>query len=598
MHSLRALRPRTSALLAAGFCAWLVSPLASAASEPSVEDKAAHVLNRLGYGPRPGEVARVAELGPENWIRLQLEPRTIPDPAADAALAGLTKLKIPRADLVETYQRETRERARLQRAQGRQDAEAVAQIRSEMREHEQAVVAQALGELQYAKLARAVLSERQLEQVLVDFWFNHFNVDARKQQVRATVVGYEQDTIRPHVFGNFRDLLGATAHSAAMLVYLDNFRSSREMELGPREQAAAERLRREVMGEDEMAPAADGENPAATAAAPATPAKRGLNENYGRELLELHTLGVDGGYAQGDVQEVARAFTGWTINPRNGDFLFRRAWHDNEPKKILGVDFAAGGGVKDGEKVLDLLATHPATAKRIATKLCQRFVADEPPAPLVERVAKAFLDSKGDLRATYEAIFFSPEFFAAEHMRSKTKSPFEFAASALRASGAELVEGETVRARLPLRAVEAGAALGRGGDRLDRMARKTMLLHLVELGQPPYVWGPPTGFPEDSTHWVSAGALVSRLNFSLALTGGQVADARVDSRRLIGSANADRPDEVVAALSSSVLGRGPSEGTRRVLIEQAAPARDGATALPDVPKLLALLLGSPEFQRR
>lgn len=580
--------------MAAGFCAWLVSPLVSAASVPSPEEKAAHVLNRLGYGARPGEVARVAELGPENWIRLQLDPAKIADPAAEAVVADLSKLKLSRADLVEAYQTEQRERNQLQRARANENTDEVRRLRMEMQDGEQAVVAQALGELQHAKLARAVLSERQLEQVLVDFWFNHFNVDARKQQVRATVVSYEQDTIRPHVFGDFRALLGATAHSAAMLVYLDNFRSSREMELGPREQAVAERLRREVMGEDEMKPATD----AATPAAPATPAKRGLNENYGRELLELHTLGVDGGYTQKDVQEVARAFTGWTINPRNGNFLFRRQWHDDGPKKILGTEFASGGGVKDGEKVLDMLSVHPATAKRIATKLCQRFVADEPPAALVERVTKAFLESKGNLRATYEAVFFSPEFFAGENMRAKTKSPFEFTASALRASGATLVAADGFRTRLPLRAVEAGATLGRGGDRLDRMPRKTAMLHLVELGQPPYVWGPPTGFPEDSTHWVSAGALVSRLNFSLSLTAGQVADARVDARKLLGTANADRPEEVVSALAESVLGRQPSAGTRRVLLEQAAPTREGATAVPDVPKLLALLLGSPEFQRR
>ncbi len=598
MHSLRAFRPRMTALLAAGFCAWLVSPPSFAATAPSAEEKAAHVLNRLGYGPRPGEVARVAELGPENWIRLQLAPEKIADPAIDAALAGLPKLKLPRAELVEAYQTEIRERNQLQRAQAAKDFEKAGEIRVQMQDREQAVVAQALGELQHAKLARAVLSERQLEEVLVDFWFNHFNVDARKQQVRATVVSYEQDVIRPHVFGHFRDLLGATAHSAAMLVYLDNFRSSREMTLGPREQAAAERLRREVMGEEAMKPEADAMTPA-TPAPPAAPAKRGLNENYGRELLELHTLGVDGGYTQGDVQEVARAFTGWTLNPRNGDFVFRRTWHDDGPKKILGVEFASGGGVKDGERALDMLASHPATARRIATKLCQRFVADEPPAALVDRVAKVFLESKGDLRATYAAIFFAPEFFAAETMRTKTKSPFEFAASSLRASGAAFVDGEgVVRARLPLRAVEAGASLGRGGDRLDRMPRKTAMLHLVELGQPPYVWGPPTGFPEDSTHWVSAGALVSRLNFALALTSGQVADLRVDARKLLGGANPDRPDEVVSALAANVLGRQPGEGTRRVLLEQAAPAGEGATAVPDVPKLLALMLGSPEFQRR
>lgn len=582
MHPARLLRPLAIRI---GLAFLTVAPVLVSAASLTDEEKTAHALNRLGYGPRPGEVAKVAELGVEKWIRVQLDPASIPDPAAEAELAKLEKLKLGTAGLLEAYQTEQRERRQLQQARANEDAAKAAELRMAMQEREQVVVAQALGELMHAKLVRAVYSERQLEQVLVDFWFNHFNVDARKQTVRATVVGYEQDTIRPHVFGNFRDLLEATAKSPAMLVYLDNWRSSREMELGAGEQAAARRL---------MAENNNGEEPPAEA----VPSKRGLNENYGRELLELHTLGVDAGYTQKDVQEVARAFTGWTIEPRTGAFVFRSRWHDTAEKKVLGATIPAGGGVSDGEKVLDLLVAHPATAKRVAYKLCQRFVADEPPARLVDRVARAFSESKGDLKKTYEALFFSPEFFSEEAVGAKTKSPFEFTASALRATGASLVEPSGIRQRQPLRALEAGATLGRGGDRLSNLPRKTAMLHLVEMGQSPYAWGPPTGFPEDSTHWVSAGALVSRLNFALALTGGQVADVRVDARPLLGDANPDRPKEVVAALSQSVLGRIPGATTSRVLLEQAAPATDGATAVPDIPKLLALLLGSPEFQRR
>ncbi len=553
-----------------------------AAEAPSAKEKAAHALNRLGYGPRPGEVEKVAELGVENWIRAQLQPEKIADPAAEAAVAALPKLGLPSSELVAAYQAEQRLQRQVQ--QKRADDPAAARQMIRENEAERFAVAQALGELQHAKLARAVLSERQLEQVLVDFWFNHFNVDARKQLVRATVIGYEQDVIRPHVFGSFREMLGATAQSAAMLVYLDNWRSSRDYAVGPTEQAMADRMRAEVMGDN--AP----EN--------AAPTRRGLNENYGRELLELHTLGVSGGYTQKDVQEVARAFTGWTLNPRSGAFVFRAQWHDDGAKKILGAEFASGGGRRDGEKVLDLLAAHPATARHIAQKLCRRFIADEPPERLVERVSQAFLKSKGDLRATYEALFFSPEFFAAEHLRVKTKSPFEFVASALRASGAEFVEAGGFRGRQPIRVVEAGAALGRGGDRMANMPRKTSMLHLVEMGQSLYAWGPPTGFPEDSSTWVSAGALVSRLNFSLALSGGQVADARIDVRRLLGSANPDRPNEVVDAVAQNLLGAPPSANTRRVLLAQAAPSIEGETAVPDVTKVVALLLGSPEFQRR
>lgn len=582
MHPARLLRPLAIRI---GLAFLSVAPALVSAASLTDEEKSAHALNRLGYGPRPGEVAKVAELGVEKWIRVQLDSASIPDPASEAELAKLEKLKLGTAGLLEAYQTEQRERRQLQQARANEDAAKAAELRMAMQEREQVVVAQALGELMHAKLVRAVYSERQLEQVLVDFWFNHFNVDARKQTVRATVVGYEQDTIRPHVFGNFRDLLEATAKSPAMLVYLDNWRSSREMELGAGEQAAARRL---------MAENNNGEEPPAEA----VPSKRGLNENYGRELLELHTLGVDAGYTQKDVQEVARAFTGWTIEPRTGAFVFRSRWHDTAEKKVLGATIPAGGDVSDGEKVLDLLVAHPATAKRVAYKLCQRFVADEPPARLVDRVARAFSESKGDLKKTYEALFFSPEFFSEEAVGAKTKSPFEFTASALRATGASLVEPSGIRQRQPLRALEAGATLGRGGDRLSNLPRKTAMLHLVEMGQSPYAWGPPTGFPEDSTHWVSAGALVSRLNFALALTGGQVADVRVDARPLLGDANPDRPKDVVAALSRSVLGRIPGATTSRVLLEQAAPATDGATAVPDIPKLLALLLGSPEFQRR
>jgi len=588
--------PRPGAVLLVGLATFLdFSPL-RAANAPTPEEKAAHALNRLGYGPRPGEVARLADLGVENWIRRQLAPETIPDAAAEAAVADLGKLKLPRVELVEAYQAEIRERQRSNRAKSLAEARGETVPARPMMEEggERLVVAQALGELQHAKLVRAVVSERQLQEVLVDFWFNHFNVDARKQQVRATVVAYEQEVIRPHVFGNFRDLLGATAQSAAMLVYLDNWRSSRTYEVGPVEQAMADRVRREVAGEP--APEAMMEDGQAPEPAPRT--KRGLNENYGRELLELHTLGVDGGYTQKDVQEVARALTGWTIDPRTGDFVFRRQWHDIGPKKILGTEFAGGGGMKDGEKVLDLLAAHPATATRVATKLCQRFVADVPPAALVRRVAEAFTRTKGDLRATYEALFLSPEFFAREHLGGKTKSPFEFAVSALRASDAGFVEVPAFRGRPPLRALEAGATLGRGGDRLGRLPRKTVMLHLVDMGQSLYAWGPPTGFPEDSSHWVGAGALVARLNFALALTGGQVADARVDVRPLLGDVNPDRADAVVDALSANLLGRSPSANTRKVLLAQAAPSLNGETAVPEIPKMLALLLGSPEFQRR
>ncbi|MCF7688420.1 MAG: DUF1800 domain-containing protein [Cephaloticoccus sp.] len=561
----------------------------------SSHQQATHALNRLGYGARPGEVDQVVQTGVENWIRRQLDPRKIPDPAADTAIAALPKLRLPASQLVAAYQAEIRARrqerevqtATMNTNQATMTPENMPVAKGKASAEQQAarlMVGEALGELMHAKLARAVLSERQLEEVLVDFWFNHFNVDARKQQVRAVIGAYEQEVIRPHVWGNFRDLLGATAHSTAMLVYLDNFRSSRTYTPSEREKAAIKRRQNELMGEE------------AAKAAP-TPT-RGLNENYGRELLELHTLGVDAGYTQMDVQEVARAFTGWTIEPKTGDFIFRRRLHDDGAKLILGTKFAAGGGERDGERVLDLLALHPATAHHLAYQLCQRFVADNPPAAYVERVARAYLRSKGDLRATYQALFLDPEFFALQFYGAKSKSPFEFAASSLRATGAELTEVKRWPGKIPLHAVEAGAVLGRGGERLANLKRKTVLLHLVDMGQPIYGWAPPTGFSEDSSHWVGAGALVARLNFALALAGGEVPDVRVAVGPLLGGASTDDPAAAVDAMASRILAGGLSLTTRRILLEQGGTASDTEHMVVHAPRLLALLLGSPEFQRR
>lgn len=552
--------------------------------------EATHVLNRLGYGPRPGEIDDVISEGVQNWIKRQLDPRSIPDAAALAAVAALPKLQLPASDLVDAYQAEIRarqqERKRQTVMQDSGDDMATAELRraNPQQRESRLLVAEALGELMHAKLARAVLSERQLEEVLVDFWFNHFNVDARKQQVRATIGAYEQQVIRPNVWGSFRDLLGATAHSPAMLVYLDNFRSSRAYTPDERERAQIRRVQQVMIGSD--------------TASPVRTPDRGLNENYGRELLELHTLGVDGGYTQKDVQEVARIFTGWTIEPTTGEFVFRKRWHDTGSKEILGEKFPSGGGEREGERVLDLLAVHPATARHIAYKLCQRFVADAPPSDLVERVAQVFLRSNGNLRSTYEALFIDPVFFSPEFYGTKSKSPFEFVASSLRATGGQLTEVRRWPGRIPLHAVEAGAMLGRGGDRLANLRQKTALLHLVDMGQPLYSWAAPTGFPENSTHWIGAGALVARLNFALALAGGQVADARVAMRPLLRDASIDDPAAVVGTMAGSLLVGSLSPATRRILLEQGAPAAATDHTVVAPPRILALLLGSPEFQRR
>jgi uncharacterized protein (DUF1800 family) len=339
---------------------------------------------------------------------------------------------------------------------------------------------QVISDIEEAKLLRAVYSERQLEEVLVDFWFNHFNVFAGKGATRNYVSEYEREAIRPYVLGNFRDMLGATAKSPAMLFYLDNWLSSSENSQRP-------------MGSPRRGNAARLNNTAPR------PQRRssGINENYARELLELHTLGVDGGYTQQDIVNVAKAFTGWTIQPRQGSgFMFVAARHERGEKVVLGQTIKAGG-VDEGERVLDIVAAHPATARHIAKKLAMRFVSDNPPAALVDRAAAKFTATRGDLREVLKVILASPEFASADAYRAKVKTPLEFVASALRATGAE------VRTALPL-------------------ART-----LRDMGMPLYFCQPPTGYDETATTWVSAGALVARMNFAVDLSKNAVRGVRV-----------------------------------------------------------------------
>jgi uncharacterized protein (DUF1800 family) len=326
------------------------------------------------------------------------------------------------------------------------------------------VVARDLSE---GKLLRAVYSNRQLDEVLADFWFNHFNVYLDKGADRYLVTAYERDVIRPRVLGKFKDLLEATAKSPAMLFYLDNWQS-----VGP------------------DAPQARGKKGA-----------RGLNENYGRELLELHTLGVDGGYTQVDVTEAARCFTGWTIfqPQRGGEFVFNRRVHDDGAKTVLGVKIPAGGGISDGEKVLDIVARHPSTARFISKQLAMRFVADDPPASLVDRMAETFRKTDGDLRAVMKTMLESREFFSEGAYRTKLKSPLEVVASAVRS-----VNGEV--------------------DYAFPLANQ-----VAQLGQPLYRKQEPTGYSNSSQEWLNSGSLLARMNFGLQLADNKIPGVKVDA---------------------------------------------------------------------
>ena len=378
------------------------------------------------------------------------------------------------------------------------------------------------------KLMRAVYSNRQLEEVLVDFWMNHFNVFNGKAQERQLITSFERDAIRPNVLGHFRDLLLATARHPAMLLYLDNWQS----------QSPREDLRLPV-----------GPN--------GTPLPRpGLNENYGRELLELHTLGVDGGYTQDDVIAVARAFTGWTIYDlqRYAEYQFNPAWHDRKEKIVLGRTLAPGRGEQDGVDVIDMLARHPSTAKFISKKLAQRFVADAPPASLVDRMAATFTKTDGDLRAVLQTMFASPEFFSEGAWRAKFKSPLEVVVSAARALNADVTDTFVLAQRIS------------------------------DLGQPLYGKVEPTGYPNTGETWTSSAGILGRIDFASALTGGQIPGTRVDISRF----NFKSP----ASVAADLLGTAPSAATLDAI-------QKGVHEKEATPSMLAsLVISSPDFQSR
>ena len=466
-------------------------PVAPRSRELSADEQVIHAVSRLTFGARPGDVERVRAIGVDGWIALQLRPDRIDDAATDQFTARYETLRKTSAELYREYPP-----AALLRAVARRDslarngrmtmADTIALLQQARRSN------QFMAELTSSRVARAVLSERQLQEVMVDFWENHFSVFAGKGQTRWYLPSYDRDVIRPHALGNFRELLGAVAKSPAMLFYLDNVQSvadsgRRTLAGGNREpgtgnRRGAGRLRRV---------------PAPSPVPVAAQRRRGLNENYARELMELHTLGVDGGYTQDDIVNVARALTGWTMRPREGTgFLFVPALHDRDAKTVLGQAIS-GGGIAEGERVLDIVAAHPSTARHIAAKLAIKFVSDTPPAALVDRAAARFTASRGNLREVVKTIITSPEFFAADARAVKIKTPLDFIVSALRATNAE------VRSSLPL-------------------ART-----LRDMGMAPYFCQPPTGYDDTATAWVNAGALVARLNFAVELSKNQVQGVRV-----------------------------------------------------------------------
>ena len=568
--------------------------------EQTADQQVRHVLNRLAFGARPGDVERVRSVGVDRWIATQLQPSRIRDTAAERIVASLPTLSMSSRELLDRHPPPQIVRRQQGPQMSREDSMEVRRAAQESR--------RVLTEMQTAKVARAVASERQLEEVMVDFWENHFTVFAGKGPERYFIASYQRESIRPHALGTFRDLLGAVARSPAMLFYLDNWQSAVE-EGRPRLECAgapgagrnAECARRARL-RDVRIPDSAFRVPGGRI--------RGLNENYARELLELHTLGVDGGYTQEDILNVARAFTGWTLEQprRGGGFVFRPVMHDAGEKTVLGHRLAPGRAIEDGEQVLDIVADHPSTARFIATKLARRFVSDDPPETLVERAAETFNRTDGDIREVVRTIVTSPEFFASAAYRAKVKSPFELVVSALRAVNA-----------------------------VPDMTPRTAQL-VARLGQPLYLHQAPNGWPERGEAWINTGAILNRINFGLALAGGALPGARPDRwTRYAELARDTRPAQVDGVIGAFLGGEASAE-TRGILekgenplqkdcagapragqvADCASPTSDspvmGKETAPAVrgrrdplsrpqnldglPEIIGLALGAPEFQRR
>jgi uncharacterized protein (DUF1800 family) len=599
-------------------------------TELTADEAILHAMNRLAYGPRPGDVERVRQIGLAKWIDQQLAPNSIDDKAVNARIENLPTLSMSAARLIEEYPQpkqaafQAAKRADAatnssvtttspappsssaavgQSAQSNSaevnvadkatvpvsmktktsasnpevaanlttpgagkrdvlsgpDPNAVPRVIADDSKKPQRVIE----ELAMAKVTRAIYSERQLQQVMDDFWFNHFNVYAAKGEDKWYLTSYERDVIQPHTLGKFKDLVTATAESPAMLFYLDNFLSA---DPNAAQRQAALRAMRQNRGRFGRPSQPQNQQPKKNI--------RGLNENYGRELMELHTLGVEGGYTQKDVTELARCFTGWTIDkPRlNPEFKFDEKLHDPDQKIVLRKKIHAGG-MKDGEQAIELLAKHPSTAKFISTKLARRFVSDNPPAPLVARMAKTFESSDGDIRAVMHTMIYSPEFWSREAYRAKIKTPFELVVSAVRALSTD------VDTAMPL------------------------VQWVGRIGEPLYQCQPPTGYADNAEAWVNTGALLNRLNFSLTLAGNKVRGSRADVSSLLG-VDATEPKVALERALQIFLGGQASPTTLETLQKQLDSPQvlqaklDDPVKKVDLGVVTGLVLGAPEFQRR
>jgi uncharacterized protein (DUF1800 family) len=460
---------------------------------------ALHVLNRLGYGPRPGDVKRVLDLGVERYIQNQFD--AAPDAELEVRLRAFPSINYSTAQILAIYNADNRS------------------------------IGSILEDFYNAKIVRAVHSKNQLLEVMVDFWFNHFNVYIQDGFVRYSIQSYEREAIRPLVLGKFRALLGANAAHPAMLFYLDNYLSTASRVVNGR-------------------------------------LVQGLNENYGRELLELHTVGVDAGYTQEHVFDAARCFTGWGIDNvgSSGNFIFRLANHDRDAKSVFGLNVPAGGGKEDGDRLLDYLAVHPATAQFVSKKLAQRFVADDPPARLVERMAETWLATGGDIREVMLRMIGSAEFWApAFEGGSKAKTPLEYVVSSVRAAGGEVTS-----------------------------ATRSITGNLANMGMPLYQCIPPTGYSVRGADWLNPSSHLYRMNFGLDLGRNAIAGVNVDVRGLASAGELTNPRALASSLNRDIFANTLSRET----LDAASRVDTRTTSISAAARVLGLLLASPENQVR
>src|SRR6184192_4167028 len=559
------MKTRTLVCLCGALAAWPLVEASAQAPALTPRDSALHALNRLAYGPRPGEVDRVAADGVMRWVDRQLSPRKIDDGPLAARERRFKILDYDAGELARVYVDAQRERREQKRASAADSMTQKPEPGGPLEQRGRRLA----GEFQELAVIRAVLSERQLYEVMVDFWANHFNVFFAKGADRFLTPSYIEQTIRPRALGKFADLLIATAESPAMLFYLDNWESVAPGATPPQ----AMRLRARPLfgprpmfgrpplfdpGHDPMR--ADSLRRQALARVP-----KGINENYARELLELHTLGVDGGYTQQDVINVERIFTGWSVRrpQQGGDFEFHDWAHDYGEKVVMGVMFPAGRGRDEGVRLLKLLANYPATMHHVSRRLCQRFVNDDPPDGCVDDAVAAWQRTHGDIREVLRAIFHGPDFWAAASVRAKVKTPLEFVVSAARATAAD-------------------------PDTTPRLAQM-----VARLGEPLYLHVAPDGYPEREDAWVNSGALLDRMNAAVALAAGRLPGAVV----ALDSVAPDTVDvqHLIAAIDDGILGGAMSENTKRVISSQLSDVTDPVQARA---LAIGLAIGGPEFQRQ